>query len=96
MACASFKVLTLCRKVCTNRDEAEQLWGACRVGLPQPQLGLLVPWFVLQTVRSLTSLALQPVELLGGGQNAWECKPGLRGKIQQQISRLGLECGDFG
>ena len=98
MADARFELLMLCRKVCANRDQAEQLWEAYQVGLlpPQPQLGLLGPWLALETVHSLTSLALQSMDLLGGGRTPWESEPDLWGKMQREMRRLVLECGDFG
>lgn len=96
MADARFELLMLCRKVCANRDQAEQLWGAYKVGLPQAQLGSLAPWLALETVHSLTSLLLQSMDLLGGGRNPWESEPDLWGKIEREMCRLGLECGDFG
>jgi hypothetical protein len=91
-----FELLLLCRKVCANRDQAQQVWKTYERELPQPQLGPLEPWLALETVHSITSLLLQTMDLLGGGRNPWETKPDLCGKIQREVQRLVVEYGwDF-
>ena len=91
-----FELLLMCRKVCANRAQAEQIWTTYQQECPQPLLGPLEPWLALETVHSITSLLLQTMDLLGGGRNPWETKPDLWGKIQREIRRLVTEYGwDF-
>jgi thiamine kinase-like enzyme len=96
LADARFELLLLCRKVCANRSQAEQVWRTYQQECPQPALGDVQPWLVLETVHSITSMMLQSMDLLGGGRNPWETKPDLWGKIQREIQRLVVEYGwDF-
>ncbi|CAB9503673.1 expressed unknown protein [Seminavis robusta] len=91
-----FELLLLCRKVCANRTQAEQIWKAYQTESSSFELGPLAPWLALETVHSITSLLLQSMDLLGGGRTPWETKPDLWGKIQREIKRLVLEQGwDF-
>jgi hypothetical protein len=83
-----FELLLLCRKVCANRSQADEVWKVYREELPQPNLGSVEPWLKLETVHSLTTLLLQSMDLLGGGRNPWETKPDLWGKIQREFYRL--------
>ena len=88
-----FELLLLCRKVCANREQAEEIWMTYEQELPQTALGPLKPWLALETVHSITSLLLQSMNLLGGGRSPWESKPDLLGKIQREIRRLVVEQG---
>lgn len=83
-----FELLLLCRKVCANRSQADEVWKVYCEELPQPNLGSVEPWLKLETVHSLTTLLLQSMDLLGGGRNPWETKPDLWGKIQREFYRL--------
>ena len=83
-----FELLLLCRKVCANREQAEEIWKTYAQECPQPAIGPLQPWLALETVHSITSLLLQSMNLLGGGRSPWESKPDLHGKIQREIRRL--------
>ena len=86
-----FELLLLCRKVCANRDQAEEIWVTYEHEFPQTALGPLKPWLALETVHSITSLLLQSMNLLGGGRSPWESKPDLLGKIHREIRRLVVE-----
>ena len=86
-----FELLLLCRKVCANRSQAEQIWKAYGQSLQDHSLGPLAPWLALETVHSIVSLLLQTMNLLGGGRSPWESKPDLWGKIQREVRRLVME-----
>jgi hypothetical protein len=90
-----FELLLICRKVCANRSQADQVWKAYREELPQPNLGSIEPWLKLETVHSLTTLLLQSMDLLSGGRSPWETKPDLWGKIQREFSRLASGGWEF-
>lgn len=86
-----FELLLLCRKVCANRNQAEEIWKLYDQDLKGQSLGPLAPWLALETVHSIISLLLQSMDLLGGGRSPWESKPDLWGKIQREVRRLVLE-----
>jgi thiamine kinase-like enzyme len=44
-----FELLLICRKVCANRSQADQVWKTYREELPQPNLGPIEPWLKLET-----------------------------------------------
>lgn len=90
-----FELLLICRKVCANRSQADQVWNAYRDELPQPNLGSIEPWLKLETVHSLTTLLLQSMDLLGGGRSPWETKPDVWGKIQREFFRLASGGWEF-
>jgi hypothetical protein len=90
-----FELLLICRKVCANRSQADQVWKAYREELPQPNLGSIEPWLKMETVHSLTTLLLQSMDLLGGGRSPWETKPDLWGKIQRELCRLASGGWEF-
>ena len=98
-----FELLLLGRKVCANREQAEQVWSRySNAVLQQPSppsqgkgagaatLGPLRPWLQLETVHSLLTLLLQSTDLLNGGRNPWESSRDLRGKIQREMTRWQL------
>jgi thiamine kinase-like enzyme len=90
-----FELLLICRKVCANRSQADQVWKTYQEELPQPCLGSIEPWLKLESVHSLTTLLLQSMDLLGGGRSPWETKPDLWGKIQREFCRLASGGWDF-
>jgi len=90
-----FELLLLCRKVCANRQQADQVWKVYQEELPQPNLGPIEPWLKLETVHSITTLLLQSMDLLGGGRSPWETKPDLWGKIRREFCRLQSAGWDF-
>lgn len=80
-----FELLMLCRKVCANRQQAEQIWQKYQEEM-NVELGSMEPWLKLETVHSLTMLLLQATS--GGGRSPWESKPDLWGKIEREFQRL--------
>ena len=94
-----FDLLLLCRKVCSNRNQAENIWSEYEtsmnmmVAAQQQQqqnpvsLGLIDPWLQLETVHSITTMLLQSMDLLNGGRNPWETKTDLWGKLEREFIR---------
>lgn len=82
-----FELLMLCRKVCANKHQAEQVWQKYQEEMDGiVVLGPIEPWLNLEVVHSLTTLLLQATA--GGGRCPWESKPDLWGKIERELHRL--------
>jgi thiamine kinase-like enzyme len=81
-----FEVLLLCRKVCSNRSQANHLWELYSDRI-QENPGPIRPWLQLETVHSIITLLLQSMELQNGGRNPWETKHDLWGKLQREFHR---------
>ena len=86
MADPRFDLLLLGRKVCANREQAEELWKNYSESSSN-DLGLLLPWLQLEAIHSITTLLLQSVDLLNGGRNPWESTQDLWGKLQREFER---------
>lgn len=82
-----FELLSLARKICANREQADALWKTYQDKL-MVDLGDIEPWLKLETVHSLSTLLLQRMNLLGGGRNPWETIPDLDQKIHREFARL--------
>jgi hypothetical protein len=96
-----FELLLICRKVLSNREQADELWRSYSnyVGNMSERfllkskgwdVGSIEPWLKLETVHSLCTLLLQAMDLLGGGRNPWETSSDLWGKIDRERRRLVL------
>jgi thiamine kinase-like enzyme len=83
-----FDILLICRKVCANRDQADQLWNAYGNSMTgMGTIGSIRPWLQLETIHSIITLLLQSMDLLNGGRNPWESEKDLLGKLQREINR---------
>jgi thiamine kinase-like enzyme len=95
-----FDLLLLCRKVCSNRNQAECIWSDYEASGKTAQqqheqqqhhqiisLGPINPWLQLETVHSITTMLLQSMDLLNGGRNPWETKTDLWGKLEREFLR---------
>jgi thiamine kinase-like enzyme len=94
-----FDLLLLCRKVCSNRNQAESIWSEYEASRTTAQhqhqqyhhhqisLGPIDPWLQLETVHSITTMLLQSMDLLNGGRNPWETKTDLWGKLEREFLR---------
>eukprot|EP00980_Cylindrotheca_fusiformis_P015454 scaffold4345_cov125-Cylindrotheca_fusiformis.AAC.2 len=81
-----FEILLLCRKVCSNRSQANKLWSLYS-DKSQEDPGPIEPWLQLETIHSIITLLLQFCEMHNGGRNPWETKNDLWGKIQRELHR---------
>lgn len=86
MADPRFEILLLCRKVCPNRLQANQLWKLYSDSIAENP-GPIRPWLQLETIHSIITLLLQSMELHNGGRNPWETKTDLWGKLQREFFR---------
>lgn len=81
-----FELLLLGRKVCANREQAEQLWQHY-MNKTDGDLGPLKPWLQLETTHSILTMLLQSMNMLNGGRNPWETTNDLWAKIEREITR---------
>jgi aminoglycoside phosphotransferase (APT) family kinase protein len=87
-----FELLMLCRKVCSNRQQAECIWATYQQAFEgKYELGSLSAWLQLESTHSLTTLLLQSMNLAGGGRSPWETRTEMEGKIDRELSRLAQE-----
>mmetsp|Transcript_12303 Transcript_12303/g.18880 ORF Transcript_12303/g.18880 Transcript_12303/m.18880 type:complete len:441 (-) Transcript_12303:109-1431(-) len=89
-----FDLLLIGRKVCANREQAEEVWKVYSDTTNQ-NLGLLLPWLQLETIHSITTLLLQSMNLLNGGRNPWETKKDLWEKLRREFVRWEGLCQEL-
>jgi hypothetical protein len=85
-----FELLLLGRKVCANREQAEELWklySSSHHTTTPIAIGPLGPWLQLETIHSIVTLLLQSMDLLDGGRNPWETTKDLWSKLQREFAR---------
>ncbi|KAL3766986.1 hypothetical protein ACHAWO_004960 [Cyclotella atomus] len=98
-----FELILICRKVLTNREQAEMVWQLFseQVQVWKQEImrrnhgheigwnaGPLEPWLKLECVHSLCTLVIQLLDSVGGGRSPWETKTDLLEKINRERQRL--------
>jgi hypothetical protein len=82
-----FDLILLCRKVCANRMQADEIWKLYEAECPQI-LGDITPWLRLEAIHSIITLLLQLFNLQQGGRNPWESTIDIFMKIEREVYRL--------
>ncbi len=91
-----FELLLLGRKVCANREQAEQVWKQY-TDKTNGDIGPLKPWLQLEMTHSILTMLLQSMDLLNGGRKPWETMKDLWGKLEREMARwraMLMEDGD--